>query len=79
MPESYFQLSRQSQASALDAASAPSGRAPYLLEKDIRNQLLSGTYRPQPVRRVEICVRIAGVARGADLHEQCDITPSPGM
>jgi hypothetical protein len=35
MPESYFQLSRQNQASALDAASAASGRAPHLLEKDI--------------------------------------------
>ena len=35
MPESFFQLSRQSQASALDAASAASGRAPHLLEKDI--------------------------------------------
>jgi len=35
MPESYFQMSRQSQASALDAASAASGRAPHLLEKDI--------------------------------------------
>src|SRR5271156_2391274 len=35
MPESYFQLSRQNQANALDAASAASGRAPHLLEKDI--------------------------------------------
>jgi hypothetical protein len=35
MPESYFQLNRMSQASALDAASAASGRAPHLLEKDI--------------------------------------------
>jgi hypothetical protein len=35
MPESYFQLSRQNQAKALDAASGTSGRAPHLLEKDI--------------------------------------------
>jgi hypothetical protein len=35
MPDSYFRLSRQNQASALDAASGASGRAPHLLEKDI--------------------------------------------
>jgi hypothetical protein len=35
MPDSYFQLSRQNQASALSAASDFSGRAPHLLEKDI--------------------------------------------
>jgi hypothetical protein len=35
MPDSYFQLSRHDQASALAAASAASGRAPHLLEKDI--------------------------------------------
>jgi hypothetical protein len=35
MPDSYFQLSRQNQASALAAASGVSGRAPHLLEKDI--------------------------------------------
>lgn len=35
MPDSYFQLSRQHQASALDAASGLSGRAPHLLEKDV--------------------------------------------
>src|SRR5450432_3337304 len=35
MPESYFQLSTKNQASAIDAASEASGRAPYLLEKDI--------------------------------------------
>ena len=35
MPESYFQLSVKNQASAIDAASEASGRAPHLLEKDI--------------------------------------------
>ena len=35
MPDDYFQLSRQNQASALAAASDFSGRAPHLLEKDI--------------------------------------------
>jgi hypothetical protein len=35
MPDSYFQLSRQNQASALAAAADFSGRAPHLLEKDI--------------------------------------------
>lgn len=35
MPDSYFQLSRQNQASALAAGSDFSGRAPHLLEKDI--------------------------------------------
>ena len=34
MPDSYFQLSRQNQASALAAASDFSGRAPHLLKKD---------------------------------------------
>jgi hypothetical protein len=32
MPESYFQLSVKNQASAIDAASDASGRAPHLLE-----------------------------------------------
>jgi len=35
MPDSYFQLSTKNQASAIDAASDASGRAPHLLEKDI--------------------------------------------
>ncbi|WP_260738816.1 nucleotidyl transferase AbiEii/AbiGii toxin family protein [Tunturiibacter lichenicola] len=35
MPDSYFQLSTKNQASAIAAASDASGRAPYLLEKDI--------------------------------------------
>ena len=35
MLDSYFQLSTKNQESALDAASAASGRAPHLLEKDI--------------------------------------------
>ena len=35
MPESYFQLTVKNQASAIDAASDASGRAPHLLEKDI--------------------------------------------
>jgi Nucleotidyl transferase AbiEii toxin, Type IV TA system len=35
MPDSYFQLSVKNQASAIDAASEASGRAPHLLEKDI--------------------------------------------
>jgi hypothetical protein len=34
MPDSYFQLSTKNQASAIDAASEASGRAPHLLEKD---------------------------------------------
>jgi hypothetical protein len=32
MPDTYFQLSTKNQASALDAASDASGRAPHLLE-----------------------------------------------
>jgi Nucleotidyl transferase AbiEii toxin, Type IV TA system len=35
MHDSYFQLSVKNQASAIDAASEASGRAPHLLEKDI--------------------------------------------
>jgi hypothetical protein len=35
MPDTYFQLSTKNQASAIDAASDASGRAPHLLEKDI--------------------------------------------
>jgi hypothetical protein len=35
MPDTYFQLSTKNQASAIDAASDASGRAPHLLEKDV--------------------------------------------
>ena len=34
MPESWFALSREDQAEALEVAAASTGRAPHLLEKD---------------------------------------------